>query len=96
MLQLATERGKLHIWTTIGGRHKVILHQTIFVETCSFPTHAVMLSNKYSCRVRSQKRDRLDASCGFCRPDASFQQVVSSLLTSSSCIKCVNIRLAAS
>ena len=34
-----------------------------------------------------------DASCGFYRPDAICQQVVSSLLTSSSCIKSVNIRL---
>ncbi len=46
--------------------------------------------------LHSQKRHRLDASCGFYRPDASCrQQVVSSLLTSSSCIKSVNIRLAA-
>ncbi len=43
----------------------------------------------------SQKRHKLDASCGFYRPDAICQQVVSSLLTSSSCIKSVNIRLAA-
>ncbi len=45
--------------------------------------------------VHSQKRHRLGASCGFYRPNASCQQVVSSLLTSSSCIKSVNIRLAA-
>ena len=38
----------------------------------------------------SQKRHRLDASCGFYRPDTSCQQVVSSLLTSSSCIKSVH------
>ncbi len=45
--------------------------------------------------LHSQKRHRLDASCGFYRPDASCQQVVSSLLTSPSCIKSGNIRLAA-
>ncbi len=45
--------------------------------------------------IHSQQRHRLDASCGFYRPDASCQQFVSSLLTSSSCIKSVNIRLAA-
>ena len=45
--------------------------------------------------LHSQKRHRLDASCGSYRPDASCQQVVSSLLTSSSCNKSVNIRLAA-
>ena len=38
---------------------------------------------------------KLDASCGFYRPDASCQQVVSSLLTLSSFIKSVGIRLAA-
>ncbi len=37
--------------------------------------------------VHSQKRHRLNASCGFYRPDAICQQVVSSLLTSPSCIK---------
>ncbi len=36
-----------------------------------------------------------DAGCGFYRPDAICQQVVSSLLNSSSCIKSVNISLAA-
>ena len=45
--------------------------------------------------LHSQKRHRLDASCGFYQPDAICQQVVSSLLTLSSCIKSVNIRLAA-
>ena len=38
-------------------------------------------------RLPSQKRNRLDASCGFYRPDASCQQIVPSLLTSSGCIK---------
>ncbi len=43
-------------------------------------------------RVHSQKRHRLDdASCGFYRPDVICQQVVSSLLTSSSCIKPVDV-----
>ena len=45
--------------------------------------------------LHSQKRHGLDASCGFYRLDAICQQVVSSLLTSSSYIKSVNIRLAA-
>ena len=45
--------------------------------------------------IHSKQRHRLDASCAFYRPDASCQQVVSSLLTSSGCIKSVNIRLAA-
>ena len=43
-------------------------------------------------RVHSQKRHRFGASCGFHQPDALCQQVVSSLLTSSNCIKSVNIR----
>ena len=33
------------------------------------------------------KNARLDASCGFYQPDAICQQIVSSLLTSSSCIR---------
>ena len=41
-------------------------------------------------QVHSQKRHRLYASCGFYRSDAICQQVVSSLLTLSSCIKSVN------
>ncbi len=41
--------------------------------------------------VHSQKHHRLDASCGFYQPVASCQQVVSSFLTSSSCIKSVKI-----
>ncbi len=43
--------------------------------------------------VHRQKRHRLDASYGFYLPDANCEQVVSSLLTSSSCIKSVNIKL---
>ncbi len=37
--------------------------------------------------LHSQKRHRLYGSCGFYRPAAICQQLVSSLLTSSSCIK---------
>ena len=37
--------------------------------------------------IHRQKRHRLDASCGFYRPDASCQKVVPSLLTSSSSMR---------
>ena len=37
--------------------------------------------------IHRQKRHRLDASCGFYRPDASCQRVVPSLLTSSSSMR---------
>ena len=53
--------------------------------------YTLQLTTSYN----SQKHHRLDASCGFYRPDAICQQVVSSLLTLSSCIKSINIRLAA-
>ena len=45
--------------------------------------HHIHITDIYI-RLHSQKRHRLEASCGFYQPDTSCQQVVSSLLTSSS------------
>ncbi len=63
----------------------------------TFLTEASVMTyvNLHDTVIHNQKRHGLDASCGFYRPDAICQQFVSSLLTSSSCIKSVNIRLAA-
>ncbi len=46
-------------------------------------THTIAVNGRIPHTLHSQKRHRLDASCGFYRPDAICQQVVSSLLTSS-------------
>ena len=54
------------------------------------------LKKSFGYSVHSQKRHRLAASCGFYRPAASCQQVAAGLLTSSTCSKPVEIRLAAS
>jgi hypothetical protein len=63
-------------------------------EGASVPQSALGLG--FASLVHSQKRHILAASCGFYRPAASCQQVAAGLLTSSTCSKPVEIRIAGS
>ena len=74
--------------------HYKATYEPLSLETDEYETKLNFYFQWYQ-SLHSKKHHRLDASCGFYRPDAVCQQVVSSLLTSSSCIKSVNIRLVA-
>ena len=58
--------------------------QCIFKELANF-----VLNSVYTAKNAT---GLMQLSCGFYRPDAICQQLLSSMLTSSSCIKSVNIR----
>jgi hypothetical protein len=76
-----------------------VLHNIFhIIYIIGFECHSWNTHSKSLCTntLHSQKRHRLAASCGFYRPAASCQQIAAGLLTSSTCSKPVEIRLAAS
>ncbi len=82
---------KTNIYTSIMTWSIYIIHNdAVFINACAYIVYIWQRNITYTLTIRisdkqhSQKAPyRLDASCGFYRPDASCQQVVSSLLTSS-------------